>query len=158
MPCESPCSRCVGTVNNCEACDGTPVVDAATGLEENTRFVSDGMCYADCPVGTVLRTDQINCVDCLASGCEMCPADDLTICLHCEDGMYLHQGVCLPLCPEEFKMDDACNCCKTMTLMDLGFIYFPFLIALFIWTLICLFGLLKKKTKIQKGKRIKVST
>ena len=67
-------------------------------------------------------------------------------------------GVCLSVCPEEFKMDEDCNCCKTMTLMDLGFIYFPFLIAAFIWTLICVFGLLKTKAKIQKGRRIKVSS
>jgi hypothetical protein len=54
-------------------------------------------------------------------------------------------------------MDDEKNACTANNWGDMGIIYFPFLIAACIWALICFFGLLKKKTKIQKGKRIKVS-
>ena len=56
-PCKSPCSTCIGTVNNCLTCDGS----------NRTRFVAKGKCFKDCPKGTVLNDDDDDyphCVDC----------------------------------------------------------------------------------------------
>jgi hypothetical protein len=58
----------------------------------------------------------------------------------------------LAVCPEDYKPNKGDACVKA-GFDDLGFIYFPFLIAAFVVCVICIFGLMKKKARIVKGKR-----
>lgn len=91
------------------------------------------------------------------SGCELCPLENTEICLTCISPLYVHEGVCVPECPENFVVNDDKSACRNATLADLGILYFPFLIAALIFTIVILFGKCKKKAILVKGKVEKIS-
>ena len=57
----------------------------------------------------------------------------------------MHEGVCIPGCPEGWKTNDDSTACVLFTINDIGILPFPFLIAAFFGCLIALFGKCKKK-------------
>jgi hypothetical protein len=86
------------------------------------------------------------------SGCELCPLDDTATCLTCISPLYVFEGVCVSECPENFVVNDDGSACRNSTLADLGILYFPFLIAALLFTIVILFGKCKKKAILVKGK------
>ena len=91
------------------------------------------------------------------SGCDLCPLEDTSICLTCADPLYIYESVCVSECPEGFVVNDEGSACRNATLADLCILYFPFLIAAAIFTIVILFGRYKKKAILVKGKVVKVS-
>jgi len=55
--------------------------------------------------------DDINCIDCNVMGCDMCDNRDLTVCLLCSRGLYVHDGSCMPACPPNFMANSDGNAC-----------------------------------------------
>jgi amino acid permease len=62
----------------------------------------------------------------------------------------VHEGGCVNPCPENYVADGIS--CREWELKDAGIIPFPFLIATLIFIVICLFGRMKKRAFISKGK------
>jgi len=89
---------------------------------------------------------------CAGTGCALCKLDALDCCLQCEPGLVVFECQCRPECPEGYVMNDDKTACRTSQLEDLGILYFPFLIAGSIFSIVVMFGKLKKKAILVKGK------
>lgn len=94
---------------------------------------------------------------CAGSGCALCKLEHLDCCLQCEPGLVVYECECRPSCPEGFVVNEDKTACRLSQLEDLGILYFPFLIAGTIFSIVVVFGKLKKKAILVKGKVVKVS-
>ena len=91
------------------------------------------------------------------ASCQLCPLEATDTCIICVAPLYVFEAKCVPECPEGFVVNDDHSACRNSTLADLGILYFPFLIAALIFTIVILFGKCKKKAILVKGKVQKVS-
>lgn len=137
--CRSPCALCDGHPDRCVSCDGSG----------GTKYVHEQKCYADCPAGTGPNSNELTCFPCL-EGCDLCDIQNITQCLKCTAPSLVHEGGCVNPCPENYVADGIS--CREWELKDAGIIPFPFLIATLIFIVICLFGRMKKRAFINKGK------
>ena len=137
--CRSPCALCDGHPDKCVSCDGTG----------GTKYVHNQKCFADCPAGTGPNSNELTCFPCL-EGCDLCDIQNITQCLKCTAPSLVHEGGCVNPCPPNYVADGIS--CREWELKDAGIIPFPFLIATLIFIVICLFGRMKKRAFISKGK------
>lgn len=77
-------------------------------------------------------------------------------CKLCKEGLLVHEGKCVPQCPTGFYPNEKEKACSDNPVLDK--IWFPFLIAAAVVSIIACFGMCKKKARIEKGKRVMVST
>ena len=122
------------TVNFCTTCSGT----------NDTKYVFNGVCYPQCPAGTTETQIGVYCLAC-QSGCDKCDDKDQSICIRCGGGLYVHEGGCVAGCPKGYLVNKDKTACVARSIDDLRLIYFPFLAAGIISTLVILFGKCKKK-------------
>ena len=137
--CKSPCALCEGTPETCIACDGVG----------GTKYVYNEKCYAECPPGSGPDPEKLTCFPC-EEGCDLCDINDVSQCLKCTPPTLVYQFKCVDECPDGWVVNEEGVACRPWQLSDLGIIYFPFLIAGLIFTIICLFGTLKKRAYIDK--------
>lgn len=113
------------------------------------------MQYANDPLAQPYPT----CKGC-GSGCDICQPDNTDICELCSPNLYLHtmegdtQFTCQGSCPEGWK---GVNRVCVIDDDDIKVLYFPFLIAAAIFTLVVFFGKFKKKAVLIKGKPVQIS-
>lgn len=154
--CKSPCALCADTPEGCVTCDGTG----------GTKFVYENKCYPNCPAGSGPDANDLTCFPCQA-GCDLCDIQNKTKCLKCTAPTLIYNGACVDECPKgqgwhindegwfvysDWHVNEDGTGCRPWKLKDLGVIWFPFLIAAVIFTIICLFGLMKKRAYIHHGK------
>lgn len=129
VACQAPCVTCSDSIDFCDSCDG--------------EYSFNGKCYLICPDGTSPDNELMKCIGCL-SGCQRCDESNPEDCLLCESGLYVHEGSCVAECPEGYRVNFEQTACTDNKLVDIGIVYFPFLICLFIGTIVSCFG---KKAK-----------
>jgi small-conductance mechanosensitive channel len=71
--------------------------------------------------------------------------------------MLVYDNVCVDECPSGFATagmvpNEDGTACRPWQLSDMGWFPFPFLIAAAIFTIICLFGIMKREAYLYKGK------
>lgn len=116
------------------------------------NFLYEKRCYADCPPGTGPDADTLTCFPCL-DGCDLCDIKNKTKCLKCTAPTVVYQSECVSECPEGWVVDENGIACREWWLGDLKpLLWFPFLITGLIFTIICLFGLMKKQAYLSHGK------
>mmetsp|Transcript_47785 Transcript_47785/g.64799 ORF Transcript_47785/g.64799 Transcript_47785/m.64799 type:complete len:145 (-) Transcript_47785:5803-6237(-) len=120
---------CSSSIDYCDSCDG--------------EYSYAGKCYNPCPEGTSPDNESMKCIGCLA-GCQRCVETSPDQCILCEKGLYVHEGACVAECPEGFRINFEQTACTDSKLIDLGVVYFPFLICLLIGSIVSCFG---KKAK-----------
>lgn len=143
VACASPCAECDGAPDRCLKCDGV----------NDFRLLYDFTCWDICPSGTTPDNENSVCIPCTGSGCALCQLQDTDVCLKCEPPLYVHEGVCVAECPAGFRVNDDNSACRTSSLADLGILYFPWLIAATVLTLVCLFGLMRRREVGVKGQK-----
>ena len=94
------------------------------------------------------------CVGCL-TGCDRCNVTNTTQCITCADKLFLFNDTCRGSCPDGWRGRDRV-CINESD--DLTILYFPFLIAAFIFTITVFFGKLKRKAILVNGKIQKISS
>jgi hypothetical protein len=113
----------------------------------------DSTCYADCPLNYANNFAEKRCDGC-QTGCDRCDVKNLTKCELCSADLFLYNDTCSGSCPEGWKGKNRV-CVNESD--DLRVLYFPFLIAAFIFTIVVFFGLLKKKAVLVNGTMKKIS-
>lgn len=93
------------------------------------------------------------CVGCL-TGCDRCNVTNTTQCQRCADKLFLYNDTCQGSCPEGWQGKDRV-CVNESD--DLTLLWFPFLIAAFVFTIMVFFGKLKKKAIMVDGHLKQVS-
>ena len=144
--CQSPCSTCVGLPQNCLTCDGSG----------GTKFIYKQRCWANCPAGSGPDPEKLTCFPC-EPGCDLCDITNKTACLKCTPPRVVFNSTCLDSCPVGMHPnypDGDGSACRPWKLGDLGIIPFPFILALIIFTVIILLGLLKKRGHIVNKKAV----
>lgn len=144
--CASPCATCTGLPQNCETCDGSG----------GTKFIYQQKCWKDCPAGSGPDSISLTCFPC-EPGCDLCDIVNKTKCLQCTPPRVVYNGGCVDNCPEGMHInvpDGDGTACRPWKLGDLGILWFPYLICGAIFTIICLFGLSKKRGYLSKGKAV----
>lgn len=145
--CASPCMECAGAIDKCISCDASI---------SNSIYLYEEMCYSTCPRGTGPDNDKNTCFKC-NPGCDLCDIKDIDKCLTCTRPTLVFDGKCVDECPSGFATagmvpNEDGTACRPWQLSDMGWIPFPFLIAAAIFTIICLFGMMKRKAYLHKGK------
>lgn len=97
--CSESCKECAGSTNYCSTCNDT------------LQFLYDGGCYDQCPALITVPINQA-CVKC-ENSCKTC-AVNKEFCLSCAAGKYLHNNLCLAVCPVGF-LPEYENCVKCET-------------------------------------------
>ncbi|XP_018412735.1 PREDICTED: R-spondin-1 isoform X2 [Nanorana parkeri] len=94
--CGKGCEAC-SEVNGCIKCLPRLFI-----LLERNDIRQIGVCLQSCPPGYYGdRSREINkCTKCRVTNCENCFSRNF--CTKCNDGFYLHKGVCYSTCPEGF--------------------------------------------------------
>jgi hypothetical protein len=113
-------------------------------------------CYETCPKGTGPDAVSNTCFKC-NDGCDLCEKEERDVCLTCTPPTLVYEGKCVDECPGPFGpggivANEDKTSCRPWQLSDMGWIPFPFLIAAAIFTIICLFGMMKRKAYLSKGK------
>ena len=111
----------------------------------------DSTCWTDCPAGTTPNNEKLTCLKC-KDDCDLCQLDDDSKCLKCKKPKIAHEGVCLEQCPDGFAPDETGQACRPWQLSDLGIIYYPWLLAALIGTLVSCFGIMRRRAVIFRGK------
>jgi len=142
LKCKSQCATCSDTPDDCDTCAG------------GYKFKYQRRCWVNCPPGSGPDSENLTCFPC-EKGCDLCDIVNKTKCLKCTKPTVAYQGDCLKECPEGWHINippgDG-SACRPWQLGDLGTLPFPFLIAGAIFTVICLFGILKKRAFLSHGK------
>jgi hypothetical protein len=144
MDCEAPCKTCDGAENICLTCDGS----------KGRVYLLNSTCYDECPLQYANNDDTVpkSCIGC-ESGCDRCNATNIEECLICGPDLFLYKekpglGVCQGSCPDGMKgVDRVCIIDDD----DLKVLYFPFLIAALIFTIVVFFGKMKTKAILVGG-------
>ena len=144
LKCDRTCATCSDLPENCDTCGG------------GTKFWYKKRCYNECPAGSGPNSENGTCFPC-EPGCDLCDIQNKTKCLRCTKPRVVYQGDCLDACPEGWHINKPPgdgSACRPWQLVDLGILPYPYIIAAIIFTGICLFGLMKKRAYLSKGKMV----
>jgi hypothetical protein len=111
-------------------------------------------CYADCPATYANDFENNKCVGCL-SGCDKCNITNQAQCLKCGENLYLLNDTCRGSCPDGYK--GVNGVCIPLSGEDLTVLWFPYLIAAVLLTIIVYFAKCKKKAELVNGKLEKIN-
>jgi len=142
MECVSPCSECKGLPTFCTTCNGK---------DKRTNSYNGG-CYEVCPPGSSLNATSSVCQPCPGSGCSLCDLNAPDNCLLCKENLYILNNQCVTECPPDQIVNDDKTSCRKRRIEDLGILYFPFIIAGLIFTVVVFFGNMRKKARLVKGR------
>ncbi|XP_068121534.1 R-spondin-1 [Hyperolius riggenbachi] len=108
LGCGKGCEAC-SEVNGCIKCSPRLFIH----LERND-IRQIGVCLQSCPAGFYGdRNRNMNkCTKCKVTNCENCFSK--TFCTKCNDGFYLHKGVCYSTCPEGFVAANGTMECSSV--------------------------------------------
>lgn len=115
-----------------------------------TNFTRRGVTLT-VPPGTGPDADTLTCFPCLP-GCDLCDIQNKTKCLKCTAPTVVYQNECVSECPEGWVVEENGIACREWWIGDWPLVWFPFLITGLIFTIICLFGLMKKQAYLSHGK------
>lgn len=147
--CKSPCMECFeSSIEDCKTCDASA---------SNSIYLYLKRCYATCPPKTGPDNTKNTCFPCPQDDCDLCDFEDPNKCLTCTRPKLVFDGKCVDECPGGFATagmvpNEDGTACRPWQLSDMGWFPFPFLIMATIWTIICLFGLMKRKAYLKNGK------
>ncbi len=144
IPCTSPCKTCAGSPTICLDCDNS----------QGRIHILNNTCYKDCPLQYANNPENNTCSGCL-TGCDRCNVTNTTQCLLCTDKTFLYEDGCRGSCPAGWKGKN--RICIRLGQDDLIVLWFPFLIAAFLFTVVVFFGKLKKKAILVDGKMKNIS-
>jgi len=141
LTCTSPCAKCAGGSLKCTACDGV----------NDKKYLYKEDCWATCPAGSTPNKEKLTCFQCNWD-CDLCDLNDAEKCLKCASPKLAYLGKCIEECPEGWSPNADGSACRPWQLGDLGTLFYPFLIAALIGTIICLFGMMRRRAFISHGK------
>ncbi|XP_056416571.1 R-spondin-1 [Hyla sarda] len=105
--CTKGCEAC-SEFNGCVKCLPKLFI-----LLERNDIRQIGVCLQSCPKGYYgdRNRDISKCMRCKMTNCEECFSK--TFCTKCNDGFYLHKGVCYSTCPEGFIAANGTKECSS---------------------------------------------
>ncbi|KAG8588319.1 hypothetical protein GDO81_005950 [Engystomops pustulosus] len=105
--CTKGCEAC-SEFNGCVKCLPKLFI-----LLERNDIRQTGVCLQSCPKGYYgdRNRDISKCMKCKMTNCEECFSK--TFCTKCNDGFYLHKGVCYSTCPEGFIAANGTKECSS---------------------------------------------
>ncbi|XP_069482442.1 extracellular matrix organizing protein FRAS1 [Ambystoma mexicanum] len=97
--------NCAACHNSCSTCLGSSASDCLT-CKDQSYVMKAGFCVAACGQGFFVQNGICSACD---QSCETCHTDN-PACLTCFSGQLLHEGKCVPKCPDDFYVDVTGRC------------------------------------------------
>ena len=97
------CRKCNSVCASCTGPYPWQCLDCTSGKSKIWGTAADcpGICFTKCGEGMFVDTSN-SCSPCHSFNCKTCSSSKPNGCTICKEGTYLHEGKCVPVCPETF--------------------------------------------------------